>query len=78
MQFRPQPLFPIEETEAMERDLLGRPRRESWLVSKKGACLDLHQQIDMAYRNFARPRFNRDEETSAQIVGVVERLIRPT
>ena len=72
------PLFPINQTEAMERDLLGRLRRESWLVSKKAACLDLHLQIYMAYRNFARPRFNRDKETPAQIVGVVERLIRPT
>jgi hypothetical protein len=72
------PLFPINHTEAMARDLLGRLRRESWLVSKKGACLDLHLQIYMAYRNFARPRFNRDEQTPAQIAGVVDRLMRPT
>ena len=72
------PLFPINHTEAMKRDLMGRLRRESWLVSKQGVYLDLHLQIYMAYRNFARPRFNRDEETPAQIAGMVERLIRPT
>ena len=71
------PLFPINHTEAMKRDLMGRLRRESWLVSKKGVCLDLHLHIYMAYRNFARPRFNRDKQTPAQIAGVVERLIRP-
>ena len=72
------PLFPIDQTEAMERDLVSRLRRESWLVSKKHAFLDLHLQIYMAYRNFARPRFNRDNPSPAQLAGMVERLIRPT
>ncbi len=72
------PLFPINHTEAMERDLMGRLRRESWLVSKKRACLNLQLQIYMAYRNFARARFNRDKQTPAQLARVVERLIRPT
>ena len=72
------PLFPINHTEAMARDLVSRLRRESWLVSKKHAFLDLHLQIYMAYRNFARPRFNRDNPSPAQLAGMVERLIRPT
>ena len=72
------PLFPINHTEAMGRDLVGRLRRKSWLVSKEREFLDLHLQIYMAYRNFARPRFNRDTQTPAQLAGVVERMIRPT
>ncbi len=67
------PLFPINHTEAMARDLMGRLRRESWLVSKLGRCLDLHLQIYCAVRNFVRPRFNRDTETPAQILGFVDR-----
>ena len=72
------PLFPINHTEAMARDLMGRLRRESWLVSKERRYLDLHLQIYMAYRNYARPRFNRDHRTPAQMSGVVRRRMRVT
>ena len=72
------PLFPINHTEAMARDLMGRLRRESWLVSKKGWCLDLHLQLFMAYRNYVRTRFNRDRESPAQLLGYVDRLMKPT
>jgi len=72
------PLFPINHTEAMARDLMGRLRRESWLVSKKRECLDLHLQVYMAYRNYVRPRFNRDWLTPAQLLGVVQRRMRAT
>ena len=67
------PLFPINHTEAMVRDLLGRLRRESWLVSKKRRYLDLGIQLWMAYRNYVRKRFNRDAESSAEILGFVPR-----
>ena len=72
------PLFPINHTEAMARDLMGRLRRESWLVSKKAWCLDLHLQLFMAYRNYVRRRFNRDPESPAQLLGYVVRRMTST
>ena len=71
------PLFPINHTEAMVRDLLGRLRRESWLVSKKQRYLDLGLQMWMAYRNYVRRRFNDDEESPAELLGFAPRRLRP-
>jgi len=71
------PLFPINHTEAMARDLAGRLRRESWLVSKKRRYLDLGLQLWAAYRNYVRRRFNRDEESPAQLLGFECRRLRP-
>jgi hypothetical protein len=73
------PLFPINHSEAMVRDLTGRLRRESWLASKKRRFLDLQLQIYAAYRNYVRLRFNRDakEDVSpAQLLGFVPRRLR--
>ena len=67
------PLFPINHTEAMVRDLLGRLRRESWLVSKKRRFLDLGLQLWMAYRNYVRRRFNEDDESPAELLGFAPR-----
>jgi hypothetical protein len=67
------PLFPINHTEAMARDHIGRLRRESWLVSKARRFLDLGLHVWMAYRNFVRRRFNYDEESPAQILGYATR-----
>lgn len=69
------PLFPINHTEAMMRDLMGRLRRESWLVSEKRRYLDLGLQLFASYRNYVRRRFNTDEESPAQILGVVDRRL---
>ena len=63
------PLFPINHTEAMARDLNGRLRRQSWLVSKKFRFLDLQLHLYAAYRNFIRPRFNGEQESPAMLVG---------
>jgi len=71
------PLFAINHTEAMVRDLLGRLRRESWLVSKKRRYLDLGLQLWMAYRNYVRRRFNFDECSPAQVLGFARRRMRP-
>jgi transposase-like protein len=71
------PLFAINHTEAMARDLLGRLRRESWLVSKRGRFLDLAIQMWMAHRNFVRRRYNRDKESPAQMLGFLDRRMRP-
>ena len=72
------PLFPINHSEAMARDLMGRLRRESWLVSKKRRFLDLALALWSAYRNYVRKRFNHDEEESpAQLLGFVPRRLTP-
>ena len=60
------PLFPINHTEAMARDLMGRLRRDSWLVSKHRRWLDVALHVFIAYRNYVRRRFNVDQESPAQ------------
>ena len=72
------PLFPINHTEAMARDLMGRLRRESWLVSKLRRYLDLGLQVFLAYRNYVRCRFNYDEESPAELLGFAPRRLRET
>lgn len=69
------PLFPINHTEAMLRDLLGRVRRQSWLVSKQRRYLDLGLHVWIAYRNLVRKRFNFDVESPAQLLGAVDRRL---
>lgn len=69
------PLFAINSTEAMGRDLLGRLRRDSWLASKARRYLDLGLQLFMAYRNLVRRRFNDDEQSAAQRLGFLERRL---
>ncbi|MGH7555278.1 MAG: hypothetical protein ACREMQ_19925 [Longimicrobiales bacterium] len=67
------PLFAINQTEALARDLMGRLRRQSWLVSKKRRYLDLGLALFMAWRNLVRRRFNHDERSPAQVLGFVSR-----
>mgnify|MGYP001826957005 CR=1 FL=1 len=69
------PLFPINHTEAMARDLNGRLRRESWLVSKKRCFLNLQLELYAAYRNFIRPRFNGEKDSPARLVGWLPRCL---
>lgn len=69
------PLFPINHTEAMARDLMGRMRRESWLVSKKRRYLDLALALWSAYRNLVRRRFNHDDESPAELLGFLPRRL---
>ena len=67
------PLFAINQTEAIARDLLGRLRRESWLGSKKRRYLDLGLSLFGAWRNLVRRRFNKDELSPAAVLGFVPR-----
>jgi hypothetical protein len=69
------PLFAINTTIAMSRDLCGRLRRHSWLVSKKARWLRRHLAMFVAWRNYVRRRFNYDQEdrTPAVILGLVPR-----
>ena len=67
------PLFAINQTEAMARDLMGRLRRQSWLVSKKRRYLDLGLALFIAWRNLVRRRFNLEEHSPAQVLGFTPR-----
>jgi hypothetical protein len=67
------PLFPINHTEALARDLMGRLRRESWLVSKQRRWLDVALHVFIAYRNYVRLRFNEDQASPAELQGFVPR-----
>jgi hypothetical protein len=71
------PLFPINHTEAMARDLMGRLRRESWLVSKRRRFLDVALHVFVAYRNLVRRRFNRDAASPAAVLGHLPRRLTP-
>ena len=71
------PLFPINHEEAMVRDLMGRLRRESWLVSKDGGYLNLALQLHAAHRNLVRRRFNRDKASAAEVAGLMPRRLKP-
>lgn len=71
------PLFPINHAEAMSRDLNGRLRRKSWLVSKKHERLNLQLELYMAHKNYVRPRYNTDRKTPAQFLGVHDRRESP-
>ena len=71
------PLFPINHTDAMARDGLGRLRRESWLASKKRRYLDLGLQVYAAWKNLVRPRFNGERQSPAALLGWIPRSLRP-
>ena len=71
------PLFAINHEEALMRDLMGRLRRQSWLVSKRRRYLDLALQVHIAYRNLVRKRFNTDSESPAQLLGFAPRRLTP-
>ncbi|MEM7516446.1 MAG: hypothetical protein AAF368_05945 [Planctomycetota bacterium] len=70
------PLAAINLTEAMMRDLGGRLRRESWLTSKRCKWLNLHLGLYCAWRNWVRPRFNRDDRCPGEIAGFATRRLK--
>jgi hypothetical protein len=67
------PLRQINLTNAMARDLNGRLRRESWLVSKQRKFLKIQLHVFAAYRNFIRRRVNWERETPAVQLGFLPR-----
>lgn len=69
------PLFPVNHTKAMARDLMGRMRRGSWLSSKRRRYLDLALQLFACHRNYVRRRFNRDRASRAQRLGFMSRRL---
>ena len=69
------PLFAINHEDARLRDMLGRLRRQSWLVTQRRRYLDLVLQVQMAFRNLVQARFNRDDASPAQLLGFVPRRL---
>lgn len=69
------PLFPINHEDARSRNMVGRLHRQSWLVSKLRTYLDPALHLHLAFRNLVRTRFNRDEESPAQLLGFLPRRL---
>ena len=69
------PLHRINLTLARARDLMGRLRRRSWLVTKRREFLDVHLLAFACYRNYAESRFNADKESPAQMLGFLPRKL---
>jgi transposase-like protein len=66
-------LFDMNHTLAMTRDGLSRLRRQTWCHAKKAMRVLKHLAVYALWRNFHRPRFNRDlTVTPAQFANVVD------
>ena len=64
-------LFDVNHTLAMARDGIAKLRRQSWNHAKKRKRLLLHTALYALWRNFRRPRFNRDRTvTPAMYAGI--------
>lgn len=68
------PLFRINLTAAILRDLEPRLRRRSWLAAKDRRYLNQSLQGHLVYRNCRRRRFNQDppEHTPAVLAGLLQ------
>jgi transposase-like protein len=71
------PLFRINLTNAMTRDLMGRLHRRSWLVSKERRYLDAHLALFTVHRNYIRSWRNGERETPAMMLGFMDRELTP-
>ena len=69
------PLHRINLTLARARDLMGRLHRRSWLVTKVGSYLNLHLMAFACYRNYHCARFNDEDESPAQMLGLLPRRL---
>ncbi len=49
--------------------------RRSWLFTKKRHFLNQHLQLVICYRNYERPRFNKDKESPAQMLDLFDRRL---
>ncbi|MEM9802679.1 MAG: hypothetical protein AAGA20_20300, partial [Planctomycetota bacterium] len=67
-------LFPINQAEAKGRMHLGRIQREMPYGTKWRRYLSRHLELHVAWRNWVRPRFYRDDaKTPAEFAGYAER-----
>ena len=71
------PLQPINFNELMMRDLLGRLRPDSWLVSKKHGYGQRANWFYASFRNFVRRRVNRVRESPAMVLGFTNQRWKP-
>jgi transposase-like protein len=69
------PLFPINLTNAMLRDLMGRLHRRSWLASKQRRYLDQHLGLTVVFRNYVRPWKNGEADPPAVRLGFTDRAM---
>ena len=63
--FKRDPLFTVNHTLALLRDGISRLVRRTWAAAKSRHRLRDHLWIWIVYRNFMRPRSNRDSTTTA-------------
>jgi hypothetical protein len=72
------PLFLINLTNAIARQLLGRLRRRTWLCTKRHPFLDAHLNYFLVYRNYVRRRTNADPvwRTPAVALGLLDAPLR--
>jgi hypothetical protein len=75
---RSNPLFYINMTFAMARQLLGRLRRRTWLCTKQHRFLDAHLSYFIVYRNYVRRRanYNPVTYTPAVALGLLDAPLR--
>lgn len=71
------PLFSVNTTIKMTNDNCGRLHKQSWLVTKKAACLQSHLGLFTAYRNYVRRRHNYDDvdDTPAKLLRLLPRRL---
>jgi len=70
------PLFAINHTLATLRDHVSRLVRRTWAASKRGAALERHAWIFVAWKNYARPISNRLRRVSAgMMLGLAKRRL---
>ena len=70
------PLFTVNHTLALMRDGVSRLVRRTWAAAKERAILETHLWIWVVYRNYIRPRSNRDSSTTAAMrAGVAHRRL---
>lgn len=76
---RGHPLLPVHVTIGMARDHCSRLRPGSWLAARSESGLRDQVTVFVAYRNYARQRFNRDPRrcSPAQQLGLVPRRFAP-
>ncbi len=69
------PLFAINHTFALARDMVSRLVRRSWAASKKHEALNRHLWCFIAWRNYVRPVTNDfPRSTPAMELGVAKKM----
>jgi hypothetical protein len=67
------PIWTANHTLAMQRDNVSRMRRRTWCHSKLALMHFAHLGLYYAWKDFVRPRFNGEQRSPAQHVGLTKR-----